>query len=312
MARVAEDLMAQLSRQGYPARVISFDCVASLEEQIADLHATGAFDEAFFHDRLAWFRFQPPESLPHARSVIVAAVPRPQTRAVFTRESRRRALILPPTYTAYDRTQEQFEGVVAELLSRDGFSRARTMLPLKPLAVRSGLGEYGRNNLCYVPGMGSFLQLVAVYSDLPCEETGWRDPVRMEQCEGCDLCQRACPTGAIAADRFLLHGARCLVYHNEKPGAVPFPAWLAASWHNCVVGCMHCQRVCPLNQEFLGWVGAEEEFSEAETTALLTGGSAESLPASAFTKLQRLSLDEYLDSLPRNLAVFFPSPRSTR
>lgn len=311
MARVAEDLMAELRHQGYPARVVSFDCVASLEEQIADVHATGAFDEAFFHDRLAWFRFQPPVNLPHAQSVIVAAVPRPQTRAVFTMEGRRRALILPPTYTAYNRIQEQFETMVAELLSRDGFSWARTMLPLKPLAVRSGLGEYGRNNLCYVPGMGSFLQLVAVYSDLRCEETGWRDPVRMDQCEGCDLCRRACPTDAIAVDRFLLHGERCLVYHNEKPGAIPFPAWLAASWHNCVVGCMHCQRVCPLNQEFLGWVGAEEEFSEEETATLLTGGPAESLPASTFTKLQRLSLDEYLDSLPRNLAVFFPPPQRT-
>ena len=306
MARVAEELMAELRRQGYPARVVSVDRVASLEEQIADLHAAWAFDEAFFHDRLAWFRFQPPENLPHTQSVIVAAVPRPQTRAVFTRRGRRRALILPPTYTAYNRIQEQFEEMVAELLSHDGYSWARTM---KPLAVRRGLGEYGRNNLCYVPGMGSFLQLVAVYSDLRYEEIEWRNPVRMEQCEGCDLCQRACPTGAIAADRFLLHGDRCLVYHNEKPGAVPFPAWLAASWHNCVVGCMQCQRVCPPNQAFLGWVGAEEEFSEAETAALLTGGPAESLPASVYTKLQRLRLDEYLDSLPRNLAIFFTAPQ---
>jgi epoxyqueuosine reductase len=40
---------------------------------------------------------------------------------------------------------------------------ALSLLPLKSLAVRSGLAAYGRNNVCYVPGMGSFLELVGLY-----------------------------------------------------------------------------------------------------------------------------------------------------
>jgi epoxyqueuosine reductase len=236
---------------------------------------------------------------------MVAAIPRPQTRAIFMWKGRRRAFIIPPTYTSYDETPEQFEKVVADILSRAGFSLERAMLPLKQLAVRSGLGEYGRNNICYVSGMGSFLQLVAVYSDLHCEKDTWRNPMMMEQCEGCTLCLRACPTGAISSDRFLLHGEKCIAYHNEKKGAVPFPDWMAASSHNCLVGCMHCQRVCPLNKEFIKWIGAEEEFSEKETALLLEGRPLKKLPATMLKKLERLSLVDYYTSLSRNLGVFF-------
>jgi epoxyqueuosine reductase len=179
------------------------------------------------------------------------------------------------------------------------------MLPLKQLAVRSGLGQYGRNNICYVSGIGSFLQLVAVYSDLPCEKDDWREPVMMENCRGCELCRRACPTGAIPSDRFLLRGERCIVFHNEKKGDIPFPKWMDASWHNCVVGCMHCQRVCPLNKDFLGWFEEEEEFSEEETALLLEGIPPDKLQGTTRRKLEHLSLLDYLENLPRNLGVFF-------
>jgi epoxyqueuosine reductase len=308
MDKTVNELFAGLRKRGYQARMVSIDRAGLLQKQLGGLREKGLFNEVFFQERLAWFRFQTPESLPNARSVIVAAIPRPQTRATFTLDGYRRSLIVPPTYTAYDQVQKQFEDVVAEILGREGHSVARTELPLKQLAVRSGLAEYGKNNICYVSGMGSFLQLVAAYSDLQCAEDGWREPVMMKSCEGCDLCRRACPTGAISSDRFLLHGERCIVYHNEKKGDVPFPDWMAASWHNCLIGCMHCQRACPLDREFLGWVGEEEEFSEEETATLMRGLSQEKVPATILKKLERLSLVEDIDKFPRNLNVFFKKP----
>jgi epoxyqueuosine reductase len=305
MDKFIGELLADLSGRGYQARLVSIDHVALLREQLDGLRRKGLFDDAFFQERLAWFRFQAPENLPRAQSVIVAAIHRPQTRAIFTLKGDRRTLIVPPTYTSYDSVQEQFEHAVAEILGTKGFSFARTMLPLKQLAVRSGLGQYGRNNICYVSGFGSFLQLVAVYSDLRCEEDVWREPVMMESCEGCELCRRACPTGAISSDRFLLRGERCIVFHNEKRGDVPFPDWMAASWHNCVIGCMYCQRVCPVNKDFIRWVGEEEEFSEEETALLLQGVPQEKLSATTLRKLEHLSLVDYFNCLPRNLRVFF-------
>ena len=38
-------------------------------------------------------------------------------------------------------------------------------LPQKRLAVRSGLAEYGRNNICFVDGMGSVITLFVFISD---------------------------------------------------------------------------------------------------------------------------------------------------
>jgi len=140
---------------------------------------------------------------------------------------------------------------------------------------------------------------------VPCEEDDWQEATMMKSCEGCELCRRACPTGAIPSDRFLLRTERCIVYHNEKKGNVPFPNWMDVSWHNCIVGCMHCQRVCPLNKNFIQWIGEEEEFSEEETALFLDGVSRDKLPEKMLRKLEHLSLIDYFDSLSRNLGVFF-------
>ena len=102
------------------------------------------------------------------------------------------------------------------ILHANGAFLASMAMPLKALAVCSGLGAYGRNNICYVPCMGSFCQLVAFYAEAPGEEAAWGEPRMMARCETCEACRVHCPTGAIAAERFLLHAERCLVFHNER------------------------------------------------------------------------------------------------
>ncbi|MCJ7635015.1 FeS-binding protein [Candidatus Bathyarchaeota archaeon] len=305
MDRFVDNLFVRLRERGFQARIVSVSRLHQLQEEIESLRSHALLDSQFYQDRLAWFNFQIPEDLPKAQSLIVVAVPRPQTRAIFIWNGQRRSLILPPTYTAYDGITEQVGNLLAKILGEKGYASTGTALPLKLLAVRSGLGQYGRNNVCYVSGMGTFLQLVAVYSDMPCEEDSWQEATMMKSCEECELCRLACPTGAISSDRFLLRAERCIVYHNEKKGDVPFPNWMATSWHNCIVGCMYCQRVCPQNKEVIQWTGEEEEFSEEETILLLEGVPRDKLPGTTLRKLERLSLVDYLDSLPRNLGIFF-------
>jgi len=199
----------------------------------------------------------------------------------------------------------QIENLLAKILDKEGYKVSETALPLKLLATQSGLAQYGRNNICYVSGMGSFLQLVAVYSNMPCEEDTWQEARMMQACEKCELCRHVCPTAAIPSDRFLLRAERCISYHNEKKGDIPFPDWMNASWHNCIEGCMRCQRACPLNKEFLTWVGEKEEFSEKETALLLEGVSRDKLPEETIKKLGHLDILDDLGILPRNLGVFF-------
>ena len=284
MDKSVDNLLVRLREQGFRARIVSISHLHQLQNEIESLPSQALIDSQFYQDRLVRFKFQIPKDLPNAQSMIVMAVPRPQTRAIFIWNGRRQPLILPPTYTAYDDTTKQVENLLAKMLGEKGYKSTGAALPLKLLAARSGLVQYGKNNICYVSGLGSFFQLVAVYSDISCGEDSWQETTMMKSCEKCELCHRACPTGAIPSDRFLLHAERCITYHNEKKGTIPFPTWINDSWHNCIVGCMRCQTVCPQNKEVIQWIEEEEEFSEEETTLLLEDVPHEKLPPTTLKK----------------------------
>lgn len=130
----------------------------------------------------------------------------------------------------------------------------------------------------------------------------------MPQCQNCSLCQNACPTGAITADRFLLHAERCLTYHNEKDGDIPFPDWINPEWHNCVVGCMKCQAACPQNRPYLKQVWENAEFTEEETEMLIKGTPSEQIPADTLQKMKMLGFTDYFKMMPRNLSVLLNKP----
>jgi epoxyqueuosine reductase len=295
----------QFSEKNYKISVVSTRHLTELQQEFEGRLNHGELDNQLFQEYLSGLKFTLPEELADAQSLIVVAVPRPQTQATFNWNGKPRLLIIPPTYTAYDETRNEVEGLLAEALGREGYKVARCALPVKLLAVRSGLAEYGRNNICYVAGMGSFLQLVAVYSDMPCEKDQWQNAKMMASCQKCELCRKACPTGAISSDRFLLRAERCITYHNERKGDIPFPDWIKRSWHNCLVGCLHCQRACPENRRFIQWIGETAEFNEEETGLLMKGALREQLSTSTINKLKQLGLIDYLENLPRNLSVFF-------
>jgi len=190
-------------------------------------------------------------------------------------------------------------------LAQDGYRVAEARLPVKLLAVRSGLASYGKNNIAYVSGFGSFHRLTAFYSDFPLEEDSWQEMKMMDRCKSCQSCLKACPTGAVISERFLLRAEKCVTYFNEEPG--DFPAWIERSWHNCLVGCMYCQKVCPLNKDVLGWIERGAEFSSDETELLLEGTVFDNLPPDTQEALRRLDLVDYYEVLPRNLGVLLKS-----
>jgi epoxyqueuosine reductase len=125
----------------------------------------------------------------------------------------------------------------------------------------------------------------------------------IKECESCDRCLRGCPTGAIREDRFLLDVDRCITYWNEQPPEEDFPKWLQPSWHNCLIGCMICQRVCPANKHFLDWIETGVAFSEDETDILLQGTPFDNVPQSLKDKLEKSDLAGIIELFPRNLGA---------
>lgn len=294
-------LVRKMEEHGYRGRLVPVRHLADLQEAIEGGHRQGLFDEALYRDYLAGFVFRRPESLPEARSLLIVAYPDAPIRFTFRWGGERRHWVTPPTYLHAQANDRQAEGILAKLLAADGHRVVPAVVPKKLLATCSGLARYGKNNITYVEGLGSFHRLAAFYSDLPGEPDEWREPGLLDRCERCRICEQRCPTGAIEPGRFRVRAERCITYWNEKPGSIPFPAWMEGSWHNALVGCLYCQRACPENQAVRDQYREGAEFTEEETGLLLEGVPPDRLPAELAGKLQRWDLLEMLDTLPRNL-----------
>jgi uncharacterized protein len=236
------------------------------------------------------------------RSLVVAARPRPFSRAVFTVGETHLTFTIPAIYSSHEGTAEELRRTLRRATDERCWF-VPTRLPSKSLAVFSGLAAWGRNNVAYVSGHGSYVFLASFVSDWEPDADPWVGPTLLLRCEQCIACARACPTGAIDGDRLLLHIERCLTFMNE--GAEPFPDWVDPSAHECPVGCAACQRACPENpgQEVLG---PTAEFTAAETELLRRGAVAADLDDGLRERLQECGLLDYLPQLPRNLGVLLP------
>jgi epoxyqueuosine reductase len=298
ISEISRTIYSELERNGYKGRIVSAQRLSDLKEEIEVRHRTGIFDEDFYLERLAGSTFAVEEQLPGARSLIITAAPQARQRVGFCLKGRHYHFEVPPTYSNH--TDAAVQSVLSRILA-PMFRLEPLSVPEKLLAARSGLARYGRNNIAYVDGMGSFHRLRAFVSDLPSIGDEWIEPEAVAQCDRCTACLSQCPTGAIASDRFVILAEKCLTFHNERPDA--FPDWIDLSWHNCLIGCMLCQSVCQVNKRFKNWFENTESFGEEETRLLAEGVSRERLPKTTTEKLQRLCLLEDLDMIERNLGV---------
>ncbi|MBN1318736.1 MAG: 4Fe-4S binding protein [Anaerolineales bacterium] len=295
-------LLSQIIEHGYQGRVVSVNHLQELGTTIKNLYSQNLLDKDLYQDYLYDFDTNPPGSLHEAASIIIIAMPQPQIRLTFDWTGEPSHFMLPPTYPER-KMDQQGQEFLGQILAPAGYHLAPAMLPKKLLAARSGLAVYGKNNIAYVPGIGSFFGLVAMYSDLPAEVDTWQEPRMMERCVNCTACQRTCPAGAITDERFLLHVERCITFHNEKPAGVPFPAWMNPTWHNCLIGCLRCQWICPANKEVKNFIEEGPAFTQEETGLFLAGTPIEKIPAITREKMHRVNLERWLDLLPRNLGA---------
>jgi len=308
----AAQLTAALASRGWQAAVVPASRVIDLRAEIESRRPTIAQGVMAVVDRNLGFDL--PERF-EAGSLVVVAVPHGSALVTLTFDDEPLVVPIPTTYCHHDAIHDEVVAALRDLLCPWGHDATAVPLPEKALAVCTGLAWYGRNNIAYVAGAGSYAELVACATDACLTDDHWTGPRALPRCEGCSACTRACPTGAIDGERFLLHGERCLTLHNESEE--PFPAWLDPAWHHCLVGCLRCQEACPENLAARDEVAETAAFDRRETRLLLADVSRAVLAAEPVLrdKLDELGLLEYDDVflgqvMPRNLRAAVAARRS--
>ena len=260
-------------------------------------------DHPTFRAYLAGHVFTPPPDFPTARSIVVAAVPNPLTEVAFHLDGEVHRILVPSGYVDHGFDIEVVRKRAAEMATKKGEGRIEAAaLPLKLLAAHSGLGQYGKNNICFVPGMGSFHGLTAWYSDHEYPPTGRRALRPLRKCKGCSICIDACPTKCIDAVRFPIDAGKCITLYTEVPGEIP--EWLDPRVHHALIGCVKCQYTCPANADLVGDRELIAEIGEDETMMLLLQDWRPELVSAVKAKLARLGLAADLRQLGRNLALW--------
>jgi epoxyqueuosine reductase len=319
--------------RGYGVAIAGAGVVETVRKRLEERKSAGMIDAGLYKEYLTGFRYLDGSTVAGPKCVVMVAVPSPIQVLRLTAGGREIDALIPPTYVRYNAT---FADVLSDMkenaLGRD--VEAETLkAPLKSLAVHMGLVVYGKNNITYVPGLGSGYQLCG-YVVGAGEGAGedranaeGRETV-LERCENCRACVKACPTGAIREDRFLISAERCFTLLSES--RKPIPAWAKPPRSICLIGCMACQQVCPENKSRLKTRPSGVEFTAEETAAVLEagrwlgtgegrdedakasdrkaglgeaqGGSA--ALASARAKFDRLGMSEDLEIMGRNLGYF--------
>ena len=293
------DIISAFENNKFKVGIVSVSRLHDLRNYMDNLYNQGIFDATFYEERLNHFDYDITKVFANGQSIIIATKSQPICCVRFLYGGAGHDVIVPPTYDNI--TDKMAFSILSEILEPEGYRFSKINLPEKLLLVFCGIAKYGRNNITYVDGMGSFHRPVVFITDAGLEELEWRNPESHEKCNKCKICFKYCPTGAIANDRFLLKAERCLTYHNERDFS--FPEWIKSEWHNSLIGCMLCQNVCPLNKDYVGNIENVVSFSEQETLQILKNSPITDLSPGTTDKLKKLNLIPEYNLLGRNLSA---------
>ncbi|HCT30321.1 MAG TPA: hypothetical protein DIW31_06230 [Bacteroidales bacterium] len=281
-------------------RMVSLKHIQELETEfnkpIKDSFVNKQLYESYIH---GYINFSVKEKYPSALSLIIVATPSPQIDLKFQIESKDFIFKIPPMYTDRVEVTGRIKKITSDIFNNNGYNTFPVVLPKKLIAVKSGLAKYGKNNLAYVEGMGSYHRLTLFATDLPCNNDSWLKVQTLDRCEKCFACQKSCPTSAINRNEFVIKAERCLAYLNEQSGT--FPDWINPKAHNCIIGCIKCQDSCPENKSNISASRLKEKFSESETQMILKNTPFENLPDNLQMRIDDLCLKYYYKHLSRNI-----------
>lgn len=118
----------------------------------------------------------------------------------------------------------------------------------KALAVKAGLGWYGKHSNLITRDMGSWIFLGELLLNITFPDAPSPDPMA-NFCGTCRRCIEACPTDAIV-ESYVVDANRCVSYWTIEYKGEEIPAQIQENLNGWLFGCDICQEVCPWNIKF--------------------------------------------------------------
>lgn len=285
-------------------KTIPVDHLSDLKNDFERVKNSGRLsDNKIYRKYISGFKFEKPEKFLTAKSIIIVAIPQKITTVNFCHNGKKIKVLTPPGYVDDGiKKKDVYEAIYRKILKRrDRKIEIVYSLPMKLMAARSGIGEYGKNNICFVKDMGSYHHLLAFYTDHSFPEDNWGRVKMLRLCKGCYICMKRCPTKCITEENFVIDVGKCITLYNELPD--PMPKWIKPETHNALIGCLKCQMECPANLEFDSNIKHLEDISEDETKMILSGVQNKVLWKSAQSKLKKIGLSRDFKHLSKNLKL---------
>jgi len=281
-----------LEENGIKYKVISVSHLKFIEDDINAKYKKGIIDEKIYDYYLKYFNYEY-KNKDDQLKIIITAKPQKISVAVFKYKKRELKAIIPPTYIHTKNNELCFN------ILKQSFSYVeKARLPLKLLSAYSGLSVYGKNNITYIPEMGSFVRLDAFLVRYEGERDDWNKIEIMDECNHCDRCIKNCPRHCIPEHNFIIDAGKCITLYSEIEGSFKDNG-IPISVINALIGCMRCQIACPVNQPFLKSREVVELFNEEETQMILDDTFRNN--QDLMTKLKTIDLNENEPVISRNL-----------
>lgn len=141
-------------------------------------------------------------------------------------------------------------------------------------AAKCSLGVIGRHGLLITEKYSSFVFIATLFTDAVLDCTVGE----IRECEGCGLCQRACPVD--------LSKSECLSAITQKKGELTSDDVRLMKKHNTVWGCDLCQMACPHTKAAIksGSIYTTIPFFLKDRTPVLTYETIEKMSDGQFSE----------------------------
>ncbi|HEX3026815.1 MAG TPA: hypothetical protein VHR42_06270 [Clostridia bacterium] len=182
----AYQVIKDMKNAGFRATIVPAESVRDIRVEMESLIVSGALDAGIVAKYGRHFQNDFISRYPAARSIILVAAPCPVHRLTFSYHGTCCEAVIPPGYARMG-LKSAVEHQVSGLLRQSGYSCEKLEgVPLKLIAVKSGLCLYGRNNITYCEGLGSYIRLFGFVSDIQAPQDAlWRPAERMPECADC-------------------------------------------------------------------------------------------------------------------------------